>query len=132
MLQLIRYGVVGLSINLILYLAYILITRSGVDPKQAMTVMYVFGVGIGFFGHRKLTFVHNGNTSRTVFRFVLSHLAGFILNFLLLHIFVDHLGFSHQVVQAVSVLIVAVFLFIAFKFFVFPGATSYVIDKNPI
>jgi putative flippase GtrA len=132
MWQLIRYGVVGLLINLILYLAYILITHYGIEPKKAMTVIYIFGVSIGFFGHRKWTFIHTGNNRRTIFRFVLSHFAGFMLNFLLLSILVDRLGFSHQVVQAVSVLIVAAFLFIAFKFFVFSGATSHVVNKNSV
>ena len=47
-------------------------------------------------------------------------LFGYLLNFVILLTFVDRLGYTHQWVQAAAIIIVAGFLFITFKYYVFP------------
>ena len=119
MLQLIRYGLVGVVSNAVIYLVYLLITYLGVEPKIAMTLVYIIGASIGFVGNRKWTFAHRGAFSRTALRYGLAHLSGYLLNFLILLTFVDHLGYAHQWVQAIAIIIVAGFLFIILKYLVF-------------
>lgn len=124
MRQLIRYGLVGVVSNLTIYIVYLLITFLGVEPKLAMTLVYIIGASIGFIGNRKWTFAHRGDSASAVLRYVLAHLFGYLLNFLILFSFVDRLGYAHQWVQAVAIIVVAGFLFIVFKYFVFPGRTG--------
>jgi hypothetical protein len=50
---------------------------------------------------------------------VLAHVVGYCLNLSLLLVFVGKLGYPHQWVQGAAILIVACYLFLAFKFFVF-------------
>ena len=119
MSKLFRYGLVGIASNLTIYFLYLLLTYLGVEPKAAMTVVYIIGTSIGFIGNRSWTFAHRGNFSGAALRYLLSHLFGYLLNFLILFTFVDHLGYPHQWVQAVAIVIVAGFLFILFKYFVF-------------
>ena len=119
MRQLIRYGLVGVASNLTMYFVYLLITYLGVEPKKAMTFLYVIGASIGFVGHRKWSFSHRGNVTRAAVRYVAAHLSGYTLNLLILFIFFDSFGYAHQVVQAVAIIAVAGFLFMAFKYFVF-------------
>ena len=119
MLQLIRYGLVGIVSNFAIYFIYLLLTYLGVEPKLAMTLVYIIGASIGFLGNRKWTFAHRGDFTSVALRYVLAHLLGYLLNFLLLFTFVDQLGYAHQLVQAVAIIIVAGFLFIVFKYFVF-------------
>ena len=119
MRQLIRYGVVGASSNVIIYFVYLLITYLGVEPKIAMSLIYFIGAFIGFVGNRKWTFAHHGDASSAALRYVWAHLFGYMLNFIILFTFVDRLGYAHQWVQAVAIIIVAVFLFVVFKYFVF-------------
>lgn len=119
MLQLIRYGLVGVVSNVVIYFVYLLITYLGVEPKTAMTLVYIIGASIGFIGNRKWTFAHRGDSASAVLRYVLAHFFGYLLNFLILFCFVDWLGYAHQWVQAVAIIIVAGFLFIIFKYFVF-------------
>lgn len=119
MRQLIRYGLVGVVSNLAIYFVYLLITYLGVEPKKAMTFVYIFGASIGFIGNRKWTFAHRGNSSSAALRYVLAHLFGYLLNLLILVTFVDLLGYTHQWIQAAAIIIVAGFLFIEFKYFVF-------------
>lgn len=119
MLQLIRYGLVGVVSNAVIYFVYLLITYFGVEPKNAMTMVYIIGATIGFIGNRKWTFAHCGNYTSAALRYVLAHLFGYLLNFLILFTFVDRLGYAHQWIQGVAIIIVAGFLFIIFKYFVF-------------
>jgi putative flippase GtrA len=119
MQQLIRYGLVGLVSNLTIYFVYLLITYLGVEPKTAMTLVYIIGASIGFIGNRKWTFAHRGDPTSAALRYVLAHLCGYLLNFMILFTFVDRLGYAHQWVQAAAIIIVAGFLFIVFKYFVF-------------
>jgi len=119
MRQLIRYGVVGVVSNAAIYFVYLLITYLGVEPKAAMTLVYIIGASIGFIGNRKWTFSHRGDFSSAALRYALAHLFGYLLNFLILLTFVDRLGYNHQWVQAVAIIIVAGVLFIIFKRFVF-------------
>ena len=119
MQQLIRYGLVGVASNTIIYFVYILITYVGVEPKIAMTLVYIIGAIIGFIGNRKWTFTYSGAPTSAALRYVFSHLLGYILNFLILFTFVDCLGYAHQLIQGMAIIIVAGFLFVIFKYFVF-------------
>lgn len=117
--QLVKYAVVGVFGNLVAYLIYLFLTATGVSPKFAMTLVYAVAASVGFLGNRRLTFRHRDGMRSAVIRYVLAHLCGYLLNFVVLSYFVDHLGYSHQCVQAGGILLVAAFLFLAFKLFVF-------------
>lgn len=119
MQQLIRYGLVGVATNVAIYFIYLLTTYLGLEPKIAMTLVYIIGAFIGFVGNQKWTFAHRGNVSSAALRYALAHLFGYILNLLILLIFVDNLGYAHQWVQAVAIVMVAGFLFVVFKYYVF-------------
>jgi putative flippase GtrA len=91
----------------------------GIEPKIAMNVVYIIGASIGFIGNRKWTFAHQGNATSVALRYMLAHLLGYLLNILILFILVDHLGYAHQGVQTLAIIIVAGFLSVVFKYFVF-------------
>jgi putative flippase GtrA len=118
--QAIRYGVVGIASNLLLYLLYLCITFVGVGHKTAMSVIYVAGILQTFLANRRWTFRHEGAANEALIRYVLAYLAGYIINLLFLLVFVDSLGLPHQGVQAVAILLVAGILFFIQKFWVFP------------
>jgi putative flippase GtrA len=118
--QLFRYGLVGVVTNLALYFFYLFITYLGIEPKTAMTISYVVGALLGFIGHRKWTFMHNGALLGSGARYIIAHLFGYLINFLILLTFVDKLGYPHQWVQAAAIIVVAGFLFVTFRYFVFP------------
>lgn len=120
--QLARYGLVGLASNLSGYLVYVLITSYwGTEHKRTMTLLYIVGASIGYFGNRQWTFAHKGGVGAGG-RYLIAHLLGYLINLLILLTLVDRLGYSHQWVQAVAIIVVAGFLFGAFKYFVFQKA----------
>ncbi len=116
--QFMRYAMVGVASNIAGYLIYLLVTYLGVAPKIAMTFLYGIGVIISFFGNRYLVFSGGGGLP-TGIKFTAAYIIGYFLNLSLLVVFVDTLGYPHQVVQAIAVCVVAVFLFFALKYVVF-------------
>ena len=119
--QMLRYGVVGIATNLAGFLVYLALTWGGLAPKIAMSGLYVLGATLSFVLNRRWTFGHRGAISGAGVRFVLAHLAGYGINLALLVTLHDLAGLPHPAVQAGAVVIVAGFLFVAFRLFVFPA-----------
>lgn len=117
--QLLRYALVGALSNLAGYLVYLLITHLGAGPKITMTLLYTTGAAIGFWGNKTITFSHQGEGIAVGVRYILVHAVGYLINLALLYTLVDRLGYAHQIAQAFAICVVAAFLFVAFKYFVF-------------
>jgi putative flippase GtrA len=120
--QLIRYGFIGVARNLAGYVVYLGITHVGMEPKRAMSLLYSIGVTIAFLAHRNWTFAHEGNSVASAHRFLWAYLVGYLVNLVVLYVFVDRLGYAHQWVQAGAIALVATILFAAMKLWVFPVA----------
>ena len=118
--QLTRYGIVGVSYNLAGYLLYLLITWLGVDPKVVVGVLYPIGVLISFFANKEWSFSYSGSLGSGMVRFGIAHFFGYFLNLGMLYLFVDIHGYPHELVQIAAIFTVALYLFLAFRYFVFP------------
>lgn len=124
--QLFRFALVSVTVNLVGYIVYLLITYLGGTPKITMTFLYGAVVTAGFLGNRKLVFAHKGSLLGVGVRYIIAHCFGYCINLTILIVLVDKLGYAHQWAQATAILVVASFLFLAFKFFVFrkPGVSN--------
>ena len=121
--QVIRYVVVGVMSNCLIYLGYLFIVYVGAGAKLSMTLMYLAGVAFGYFANYKWTFTQGANRG-ALFRYLQMHVAGYFMNFLLLFIFVDFFGYLHQIVQAVAIVLVAIYGFFLCKYYVFCGESK--------
>jgi putative flippase GtrA len=124
MRQLIRYAVVGLLSNTAAYLLYLLLTYAGMGHKTTMTMLYVVGTLQTFYFNRGWTFGHDGKVSSAFLRYVAVYGMGYVFNLLALIVFVDNWGYLHQWVQGGAILVVAIFLFVAQKLWVFAPVTQ--------
>ncbi|WP_214608506.1 GtrA family protein [Cupriavidus metallidurans] len=115
-----RYALVGAISNACGYGIYLLVTWFGVQPILAMSLLYFVGATIGFLGNRNWAFSHQGKAWPSLVRYWIAHGIGYGLNFSMLYVFADRLGYPHQLIQAAAVFVVAGFLFITFRLFVFP------------
>lgn len=125
--QIVRFALVGIATNAVGYCLYVLVTQAGMGPKTTVSILYPIGALIGFAGNRQWTFTHRGHLLGSSLRYAAAHTLGYLLNILLLLIFVNRLHFPHQIVQAGAILVVAAFLFVAFRLFVFrpqPGSAE--------
>lgn len=117
--QFLNYVLIGLMTNFLGYALYLFLTYLWGAPKLTMTALYFVGASISFFANRRFTFRHDGQIGVASFRYLLVQLAGYLLNLFLLIVFVDWFGFAHQLVQAMAIIVVAVFLFVLSRAFVF-------------
>ena len=121
LVQVIRYGVVGVLNNLAGYLIYLGVTWLGVEPKLAVTLMYPVGALTAYLGHARYAFTYRGGHAGGLSRYVIAHLIGYTANIALLYVFFDRLWYPHQLIQAAAIFIVAGLLFLLFRYFVFPS-----------
>ena len=117
--QLLRYGIVGLAANSLGYGLYFGLTYAGLGPKLAMSLLYVLGILQTFVFNKKWAFRHEGMHRQAFIRYIITYGIGYLINLLALFVLVDRLGFPHQIVQAVLIVIIALFLFMLQKFWVF-------------
>jgi len=117
--QFLRYAVVGLVSNLLLFLIYLLITQRGVGHKTTMTLLYAVGVSLTFVFNKNWTFSHQGHVTKAFIAYMVIYALGYALNLIALFALVDKFGFRHQWIQGFMTVILAVLLFMLQKYFVF-------------
>lgn len=118
--QFLRYAIVGLGSNLVLYLAYLILTTWGMGHKTSMTLVYALGVTQTFMFNRTWSFQYAGGFHSAFARYGAIYAFGYLLNLSVLWIAVDWFSLPHQVVQAVMILTLALLLFLLQKYWVFP------------
>jgi len=117
--ELFHYGIVGLVSNFFGYLVYLLLAHLSASPKLTMTFLYALGALISFWGNSRLTFSYSGSKLSAGYRFAVVQVVGYLIQLSMLFVMVDELGYAHQWVQAAAIFVVAAYLFVALKSFVF-------------
>lgn len=120
--QFIRFAVVGLLSNAALFVLYLVLTRAGLTPAVAMSLAYAVGVLQTFALNRTWTFSYAGGSAAPFVRYLAAYGVGYLVNLLLLRVFVDQLGLAHQAVQGAAILLVAALVFVLQKHWVFRAA----------
>jgi putative flippase GtrA len=118
-LQSLRFVVVGLASNLLLFLLYLLVTTLGIGPKIAMTLLFALGTMQTFIFNKRWTFAHRGFLQASFLKYVAIYSFAYLLNLTALLVLVDNLGYPHQVVQGIMILSIAMMLFLLQKYWVF-------------
>ncbi len=121
-LQALRFAVVGLASNTVLYLLYLGMAAAGMGPKLAMSLAYGMGVAQTFLFNKRWTFNHTGRFDAALLRYITLYAGGYLCNLLALAWFVDKLGYPHQIVQGIMILTLAGSFFILQKLWVFRPA----------
>jgi len=122
--QFFRYSVVGVIHNFVGYLLYLAATYFGVEPKVAVSVLFVLGVAVSFLLNRTWAFKDRKPMAGSAGRFLAVYVAGYLLNLAVLVMFVDRLGYAHQWVQGLAVVCIAGLTFLVNRYFVFRGDRS--------
>jgi len=122
-IQMIRYGIIGVTSNALAYTGYLLIVYAGCEEKLSMTLMYLAGATYSYSVNYRWTFKKSGRAGAP-FRYVQMHITGYVINLILLYVFFDQLHYPHEIVQASAIILLAVYSFLACKYYVFKGAPT--------
>ncbi len=117
--QFVRFVIIGVASNAIGYGLYLVLTAVGMVPSHAVTAIYFTSATLAYFGNKSVTFISNSSVWSTGVRYIIAQLIGYAMNIALLAILHDYYGYSHQLVQLIAIGVVAVYLFITLKVFVF-------------
>ena len=121
-MQFIRFLLLGILVNTISFGLYCLFTYFGLSPKFAMSIVYSAAVISNFIGQKSWVFKNKNDYSIRLNRYILIYVLGYWINWLLLEIFVERFKFVHEIVQASSIIIVAIFLYFTLNNYVFNNA----------
>ena len=119
--QFVTYVLLGVFTNVLFYLLYLLITWYGVEAKIAMTIVSVVGNLQSYYLNKNITFKYGGKGNVVFGRYLVVYAINYGLNLLFLVIFVDILHYPHQIVQAISLIVLALLVFVLQRAWVFPS-----------
>ena len=120
--EVLRFAATGLTLNLALYLAYLLLTELGLTARAAATLCFLAGIPLSFALHRRLTFRAPAVRPGRKALFALAYLTAYGVNMLGLYLLVDIWGLPHQAVQLFLIFLIAAGLFLFQKTLVFRDA----------
>jgi putative flippase GtrA len=122
--EFLRYAVVGAAINFLGFLLYVLFTTLGVSPVLTISIFYPLHIGLAFYLNKKWSFRHEGRISPSAVRYLIAYLCCYASNVSALKFFNGYLGYSHLIVQAITIFVIALLLFLAQKHWVFKNRSS--------
>lgn len=117
--KLIRYLIVGVSSNAMLYLLFICLTREGVEPKLSSVIIFIISILLTFLINKKWTFKSRSQSRILFIKYLVIYLCALLLNWIILYYFVDLLKISHELVQACAIVFVAGVIFLAQRYWIF-------------
>ncbi|MHC8311052.1 GtrA family protein [Pseudomonas sp. GT1P32] len=118
LLQFIKYYLVGALVNAGGYAAFLILIHQKIEAKLAASILYVIGALISFWLNRKLVFDSTIHIRTSLLRLLIMLMAGYVLNILMLYIFVDLYNAPAWLIQIASVVLVSVFFYLVNKFYV--------------
>ncbi|MGA3086642.1 MAG: GtrA family protein [Thermodesulfobacteriota bacterium] len=130
--EFVRYAVVGAATNVFGFLLYVLFTTLGVSPVLTISIFYPIHIGLAFYFNKKWTFIHKERISTSAVRYLMAYIGCYVLNVAVLKFFNGYLGYSHLVVQAIAVVIIALLLFLVQKHWVFRTRGISITHMQPL
>ena len=120
-----RFATVGIASNALLSVLYLVLASGlGVAPGVSATVAWIVGVTVSFLITRSWTWGHTGPRGSTFVRYGLLYATAYVLNILLLMLLVDRMGFRHELVQGVLIVLFGLSLYLGQRFWVFRSGTD--------
>ncbi|MHA6288865.1 GtrA family protein [Maricaulis sp. CAU 1757] len=116
---LVRYLIVGGSVNLALFVFYLLVVRLGFIPEIATTLAFALGVVITYVLNKGWSFKSSDSHRYAAPRYVFSYLVGYVVQIGVLAVSYRVLPLPHEVAQLVAMVFAAGTIFVMLNFWVF-------------
>ena len=118
--QIIKYSSVGILTNTIFYVLYIVISNFiGLNPPMAAILSGFMVIGISYLLNTRFTFKSKNQGIVGAINYFLLYLCAILLNAFIIFIFSNKFGFAHEIVAAITIVVIASLLFLIQKFYFF-------------
>jgi len=111
-LQLARFGLVGVTAMAVHWLAVTLLVPLGLRPLIANVVAFAIAFNVSYWGHRNWTFDSDAGHQTTFWRFLLVACGSFVLNECLYYVLLTYTRLGYQAALALVLIAVAALTFV--------------------
>lgn len=122
--QILSFGIVGLTSNVLLFLLYLFLTNAGVDPKLVVTALYLLGLVWTFVFNKRWSFSHRGEWGRSGLRYLLLYGGLYFTNVSTLLVLVDFFLLPHAIVQIGVFMAFIPIVFLMQRYWVFAESST--------
>jgi putative flippase GtrA len=110
-LQLARFGVVGVAAMMVHWLSVVMLVQAGLVPLGANVIAFGIAFNVSYWGHRNWTFGATADHRSTLWRFFAVALCSFMLNELMYYLLLKFTALSYQLALAIVLVAVAALTF---------------------
>ena len=115
--SLLRYGLVGIASNLLVYCVFVILIWSAVPPVWAAAICYGLGLSISYLANRRWSFESIASHRSDLLRFLLAHGVAFVAT--LVFISVLTLFLRPEIAQVVNIGLTAIVVYVGLRLFGF-------------
>jgi len=118
--EFLRFNLVGLFNLVVASTVYVALIAIGFNYVIALSADYIVGMVISFVLNKNFTFRISQRTNVwMILRMISVYIAIFIINIMLLLVFIDTMKFNPYISQAIAIFVIVIISFSCQKFFVF-------------
>jgi putative flippase GtrA len=118
--QIIKYSSVGIITNIMGYILYIGIANIiGLNPPIAAIISGFMVIGVSYYLNKRFSFQHRGEEINLAIKYYILYLSAILLHSFIILIFSNILGFAHEIIAGISLIIISCSLFLIQKNFLF-------------
>ena len=118
--QLIKFSSVGIIINASGFIIYIFASNFlGINPPIAAILVGILIAPIGFSLQKKYSFQHTHKSGAMHIKYYLLYAFTILMNAFNIWLFSNHIGYSHEITAAFSIVFLALLSFLVQKFCIF-------------
>lgn len=118
--SLIRYGIVGLVTNALLYGLFVVLIRLGLSAVLSAAVCYAFGITLSYLLNRRWSFESRASHRQDLPRFLLSHGVGFGATMVFISVLTRWL--APEIAQILNIGLTAITIYLSLRLFRFGQA----------
>jgi putative flippase GtrA len=118
--QIMKYGSVGSVTNALGYIIYIAIANIiGLSPPVSAIISGFLVISLSFYLNKRFSFGNNSKSISMAVNYYILYVSAILFHSFIIFIFSNVLGFAHEIIAGISIILISCSLFLIQKFLLF-------------
>lgn len=118
--QIFKYGSVGIVTNALGYIIYIAVANLlGINPPVAAIISGLLVISLSFYLNKRFSFDNNNKSIGLAVNYFILYGIAILFHSLIVFIFSNILGFAHEIIAGINIILISCSLFLIQKFLLF-------------